>query len=68
MVKGNEITIKMRVLQQHIKILLKWPYTINVANIAISSCTYTNDFALVHWTILIIYEFENIFQLYLIFT
>jgi hypothetical protein len=58
----------MRVLQLHIKTLLKYPYTINVANIAIPSCTYTNDFALVHWIILIIYEFQNIFQLYLMFT
>jgi hypothetical protein len=64
MVKGNETIIKIRVLQLHIKTLLKWPYTINVANIAIPSCTYTNNFALVHWTILIIYEFENIFQLF----
>jgi hypothetical protein len=68
MVKGDEIITKMKVLQLHIKTLLKWPYTINVANIVIPSCTYTNDFALVHWTILIIYEFENIFQLYLMFT
>jgi hypothetical protein len=68
MVKGNETIIIMRVLQLHIKTLLKWPYTINVANIVIPSCTYTNDFTLVHRTILIIYEFENIFQLYLMFT
>jgi hypothetical protein len=68
MVKGNETIIKLRVLQLHIKILLKWFYTIKMANIAILSCTYTNDFALVHWTILIIFEFENIFKLYLSFT
>ncbi len=68
MAKGNETIITMRVLQLHIKTLLKWPYTINVVNIAIPSCTYTKDFALVHWTILIIYEFQNIFQLYLMFT
>jgi hypothetical protein len=68
MAKGDEIITKMKVLQLHIKILLKWPYTINVANIAIPSSTYTNNFALVHWTIFIIYEFENIFQLHLIFT
>jgi hypothetical protein len=68
MVKGNEIITKMKVLQLHIKTLLKWPYTINVANLVILSCTYTNDFALVHWTILIIYEFENIFQLHSMFT
>jgi hypothetical protein len=47
-VKGNETITKMRVLQLHIKTLLKYPYTVNVANIAIPSCTYTNDFALVH--------------------
>jgi hypothetical protein len=65
---GVWIIIKMRVLQLHIKILLKQPYTINVANIIIPSCTYnTNNFALVHLTILFIYEFENIFQLYLMF-
>jgi len=68
MVKGNETITKMKVLQLHIKTLLKWPYTINVANIAIPSSTYTNDFALVHWTNFIIYEFENIFQLHFIFT
>jgi hypothetical protein len=68
MVKCIETIIEMRVLQLHIKTLLKWPYTINVANIAIPSCTYNNKFALVHWTIFIIYEFENIFQLYLMFT
>jgi hypothetical protein len=68
MVKGNETITKMRVLQLHIKTLLKWPYTINVPNIPIPSSTYTNDFALVHWTIFIIYEFENIFQLHLIYT
>jgi len=48
MVKGNETITKMKVLQLHIKSLLKWPYTINVANIAVPSCIYTNDFALVH--------------------
>jgi hypothetical protein len=58
----------MKVSQFYVKTLLKWPYIINVANIAIPSCTYTNDFALVHWTIHIIYEFENIFQIYLMFT
>jgi hypothetical protein len=68
MVKSNETITKMKVLQLHIKILLKWPYTINVANIAIPPCTYNNNFALVHWKIIIIYDFENIFQLYLIFT
>jgi hypothetical protein len=68
MVKGNETITKMRVLQLHMKFLLNWFYTIDVVNITIPSCTYTNDFALVHWTILIIYDFENIFQLYLMFT
>jgi len=68
MVKGNEVITKMRVLQLHVKTLLKWPYTINVANIALPSCTYINNFALVHWTILIIYDFKYIFQLYLMFT
>jgi len=68
MEKGNETITKMKVLQLHIKTLLKYPYTIKVVNIVIPSCTYTNNFALVHQTILIIYEFENIFQLYLMFT
>jgi hypothetical protein len=41
------------------------PYTINVTNIAIPSCTYTNDFALVHlwvWKCL-----STIFNFYLNF-
>jgi hypothetical protein len=54
MVKGNETIIKMKLLQSHMKTLLKWPYTMNVANIAIPSFTYINDFALVHYTIIII--------------
>jgi hypothetical protein len=65
--KRQEIITTMRVLQLHIKTLLKWPYTINMANISIPSCTYTNNFALVHWTIFIIYDFVNVFQLYLMF-
>jgi hypothetical protein len=48
MVKRNETINKMKILHVHIKILLNKPYTINVANIAIPSCTYTNHFALVH--------------------
>jgi hypothetical protein len=44
MVKGHETIIKMRVLQLHFKTKV----TINVANIAIFSFTYTNNFALVH--------------------
>ncbi len=44
MVKGHETIIKMRVLQLH----FKTKGTINVANIAIPSFTYTNNFALVH--------------------
>jgi len=51
MVKQNEIITKMKVLHVNIKILLNKPYTINVANIAIPSCTYTNDFALVHLSV-----------------
>jgi len=54
----------MKVLQLH----FKTKGTINVADIAIPSFTYTNNFALVHQTILTIYEFENVFQLYLMFT
>jgi hypothetical protein len=42
-------------------------YTINVANIVILTFTCTNNFALVHEMIITIYEFENVFQLYLMF-
>jgi len=49
MVKGNEIIIKIKVLQLDFKKFIEVkPYTINVANIAIPSFTYTNNFALVH--------------------
>jgi hypothetical protein len=48
MVKRNETISKMKVLHVHIKNLLNKRYTINVANIAIPSCTYTNDFAFIH--------------------
>jgi hypothetical protein len=47
MVKGNEIMTKMKILQLHFKTLYI-PYTINVANIAVLSFTYTNNFALIH--------------------
>jgi hypothetical protein len=67
MVKSNKTITKMKVLQLHIKNLLKWPYTINVVNITLPSCTYTNNFALVHWIILIIYGLKFFFQLYLMF-
>jgi hypothetical protein len=36
----------MKVLQIHIKILLNKPYSINVANIAIPSCTFTQQFCI----------------------
>jgi hypothetical protein len=68
MVKGNEIITKMRCCNCTSKFYCSEPYTINVTNNTIPSCTYTNDFALVYWTILIIYEFEKMFQLYLMFT
>ncbi len=46
MLKGNETITKMRVLQLQIRTLLK--YTINMTYIALLSCTYTNNFALIH--------------------
>ncbi len=46
MVKGNETITKMKVLQLHFKNLLTKPYTINVANRAIPSCTFTQWFCI----------------------
>jgi len=63
MVKGNETITKMRVLQLHIKNLLEnliplmWPI-LQYLHVHI----YTNDFALVDWTILIIYELKISFN------
>jgi hypothetical protein len=62
MVKHNKIITNLKVLQVHIKTLLNKPYTINVANIAIPSCTIYPT--ILHWSI---YDFENVFPLYLMF-
>jgi hypothetical protein len=63
MVKHNKIITNFRVLHVYIRTLLNKPYNINVANIAIPSSTFTQQF--LHWSI---YEFENVFPLYLMFT
>jgi hypothetical protein len=49
--------IVIRVLQLQFKVLFKLPYTTNVANIAISSFTYINNF---HWSIKQILSFMSL--------
>jgi hypothetical protein len=44
MVKHNKIITNLKVFQVHIKTLLNKPYIINVANIAIPSYTFTQQF------------------------
>ncbi len=48
MIKGTKIITKMRILQLHFKTLLNKPYTINVANWVIPSCTFTQQLCIGH--------------------
>jgi hypothetical protein len=46
MVKRKKLITNLRVLQVHIRTLLNKHYTINVADIAIPSCTFTQRFCI----------------------